>query len=150
VLVLRVPRGFVELFRLPRPTLLDAYVGKAYLRVLLLAFAGLLGIFYIGSFIDWSDNLFKGQATTSQLAQYMWYSTPQFVYYVLPLSALVGTLVTNRAPHQVQRADHHARLRRQPVSHGAAPAGASACCGAACCSPSRSRSSPPRTARRRS
>ena len=60
----------------------------------LLAFAGMLGIFYIGSFIDWSDNLFKGQATTSQLAQYMWYSTPQFVYYVLPLSALVGTLVT--------------------------------------------------------
>ena len=84
----------VDLVRLPRPTLLDAYVGKAYLRVLLLAFAGLLGIFYIGSFIDWSDNLFKGQATTSQLAQYMWYSTPQFVYYVLPLSALVGTLVT--------------------------------------------------------
>ena len=94
VLVLRVPRRFVELLRLPRPTLLDAYVGKAYLRVLLLAFAGLLGIFYIGSFIDWSDNLFKGQATSAQLAQYMWYSTPQFVYYVLPLSALVGTLVT--------------------------------------------------------
>jgi LPS export ABC transporter permease LptG/LPS export ABC transporter permease LptF len=94
VLVLRVPRRIVDLVRLPRPTLLDAYVGMAYLRVLLLAFAGLLGIFYIGSFIDWSDNLFKGQATASQLAQYMWYSTPQFVYYVLPLSALVGTLVT--------------------------------------------------------
>jgi LPS export ABC transporter permease LptG/LPS export ABC transporter permease LptF len=94
VLVLRVPKSAVDLVRLPRPSLLDAYVGKAYLRVLLLAFAGLLGIFYIGSFIDWSDNLFKGQATTSQLAQYMWYSTPQFVYYVLPLSALVGTLVT--------------------------------------------------------
>jgi LPS export ABC transporter permease LptG/LPS export ABC transporter permease LptF len=94
VLVLRVPRAVVDLVRLPRPTLLDAYVGKAYLRVLLLAFAGLLGIFYIGSFIDWSDNLFKGQATAAQLAQYMWYSTPQFVYYVLPLSALVGTLVT--------------------------------------------------------
>jgi len=94
VLVLRVPRRVTELVRLPRPTLLDAYVGKAYLRVLALAFAGMLGIFYIGSFIDWSDNLFKGQATSSQLAQYMWYSTPQFVYYVLPLSALVGTLVT--------------------------------------------------------
>ena len=94
VVVLRVPRGVVDLVRLPRPTLLDAYVGKAYLRVLLLAFAGMLGIFYIGSFIDWSDNLFKGQATGLQLAQYMWYSTPQFVYYVLPLSALVGTLVT--------------------------------------------------------
>ncbi len=94
VVVVRVPRRFAELVRLPRPTLLDAYVGKAYLRVLVLAFAGMLGIFYIGSFIDWSDNLFKGQATVVQLAQYMWYSTPQFVYYVLPLSALVGTLVT--------------------------------------------------------
>jgi LPS export ABC transporter permease LptG len=94
VLVLRVPRSVVDLVRLPRPTLLDAYVGKAYLRVLVLAFAGMLGIFYIGSFIDWSDNLFKGQATSAQLAQYMWYSTPQFIYYVLPLSALVGTLVT--------------------------------------------------------
>jgi LPS export ABC transporter permease LptG len=94
VVVVRVPRRFAELVRLPRPTLLDAYVGKAYLRVLVLAFAGMLGIFYIGSFIDWSDNLFKGQATAVQLAQYMWYSTPQFVYYVLPLSALVGTLVT--------------------------------------------------------
>ena len=37
------PRGVAELVRLPRPTLLDAYVGKAYLRVLALAFAGLLG-----------------------------------------------------------------------------------------------------------
>jgi LPS export ABC transporter permease LptG/LPS export ABC transporter permease LptF len=94
VLVVRVPKAFAELVRLPRPTLLDGYVSKAYLRVLALAFAGMLGIFYIGSFIDWSDNLFKGQATASQLAQYMWYSTPQFVYYVLPLSALVATLVT--------------------------------------------------------
>jgi LPS export ABC transporter permease LptG len=94
VLVLRVPKWAGEVFRLPRPTLLDAYVGKAYLRVLVLAFAGMLGIFYIGSFIDWSDNLFKGQASATQLALYMWYSTPQFVYYVLPLSALVATLVT--------------------------------------------------------
>jgi LPS export ABC transporter permease LptG len=94
VVVVRVPKGVVDLVRLPRPTLLDAYVGKAYLRVLALAFAGMLGIFYIGTFIDWSDNLFKGQATAVQLAQYMWYSSPQFIYYVLPLSALVATLVT--------------------------------------------------------
>jgi LPS export ABC transporter permease LptG len=54
----------------------------------------MLGIFYIASFIDWSDNLFKGQATGRQLAQFMVYSTPQYIYYVLPLSALVATLVT--------------------------------------------------------
>ena len=94
VLVLRVPAEAAQWLRLPRPTLLDAYVGKTYLRILALAFAGMMGIFYIGSFIDWADNLFKGQATTTQLIEYLWYSTPQFVYYVLPLSALVATLVT--------------------------------------------------------
>ncbi len=89
VLVIRVPQGW-----LPRLRLLDAYVSKAYLRIAALAFAGMLGIFYIASFIDWSDNLFKGQATSMQLALFMWYSTPQYVYYVLPLAALVATLVT--------------------------------------------------------
>lgn len=89
VLVIRVPQGW-----LPRFRLLDAYVAKAYLRIVALAFAGMLGIFYIASFIDWSDNLFKGQATGMQLTLFLWYSTPQYVYYVLPLAALVGTLVT--------------------------------------------------------
>jgi LPS export ABC transporter permease LptG/LPS export ABC transporter permease LptF len=87
--VIRVPYGITPSFRL-----LDSYVARAYLRVLLLAFCGMLGIFYIFCFIDWSDNLFKGQATGQQLAQFMWYSTPQYIYYVLPLSALVATLVT--------------------------------------------------------
>lgn len=89
VLVIRVPHGL-----LPRIKLLDRYVSQAYLRVLALAFVGMLGIFYIASFIDWSDNLFKGQATTVQLALFLWYSTPQYIYYVLPLAALVATLVT--------------------------------------------------------
>jgi LPS export ABC transporter permease LptG/LPS export ABC transporter permease LptF len=87
--VIRVPHGVAPSFRI-----LDSYVSRAYLRVLMLAFCGMLGIFYIFCFIDWSDNLFKGQATGQQLAQFMWYSTPQYVYYVLPLSALVATLVT--------------------------------------------------------
>ena len=42
-------RVIIELVRLPRPSLLDASVGKAYLRVLTLAVAGMLGIVYIGS-----------------------------------------------------------------------------------------------------
>ncbi len=89
VVVVRIPQGW-----LPRFRLLDGYVSRAYLRILALAFAGMLGIFYIASFIDWSDNLFKGQATGVQLALFLWYSTPQYVYYVLPLAALVATLVT--------------------------------------------------------
>lgn len=87
--VIRVPHVSV-----PRPNLLDWYVGGQYLRTCVMAFVGLLGIFYIATFIDLSDKLFKGQTTGLMLLQYLWYATPQFVYYVLPISALVATLVT--------------------------------------------------------
>lgn len=70
VVVLRVPQ-------LNLPTRLDIYMAKHYDRSFLLAFAGMLGIFYIATFIDLSDKLFKGQATTSMLLEYFYYSTPQ-------------------------------------------------------------------------
>jgi LPS export ABC transporter permease LptG len=69
-------------------------VAARYLRILVLTFAGLLGIFYISTFIDLSDELFKGQASSWMLLRYFWYATPQFIYYVLPLSILIATLVT--------------------------------------------------------
>ena len=74
--------------------LLDWYVTRFYLTWVFLAFIGLLGIFYISTFIDLSDKLFKGQTTGVMLLEYFWYATPQFMYYVLPISALVSTLVT--------------------------------------------------------
>jgi LPS export ABC transporter permease LptG len=89
VLVVRVPQGIM-----PRFGILDSYIGWLYLRVFALTFLGLLGIFYIATFIDLSDKLFKGQATGAQLVLFLWYSSPQFIYYLLPLSALIGTLVT--------------------------------------------------------
>ena len=74
--------------------LLDRYVSKQYLKIVMLSFVGLLGIFYISTFVDLSDKLFKGDTTALMLLEYFWYATPQFVYYVLPISALVATLVT--------------------------------------------------------
>ena len=67
---------------------------KVYIGVVLLAFVGLLGIFYISNFIDLSDKLFKGQTTGWMLVQYFWFATPQFAYYVVPIAALIATLVT--------------------------------------------------------
>ena len=84
-----VPR--LGLFRL---NLLDWYVAKLYTAIVSLGFFGLLGIFYISTFIDLSDKLFKGQATGRMLLEYFWYATPQYAYYVLPISALIATLVT--------------------------------------------------------
>jgi len=89
LVVVRWPR-----LGLPAPSLLDRYITRRHLGVLALAFAGLLALFYISSFIDLSDELFKGQASAWLLGQYLWYATPQFSYYVLPLSILIATLVT--------------------------------------------------------
>ena len=89
VVVLRFPRVWY-----PRPTLLDGYIARLYLRVAGLAFVAMMGIFYIATFIDLSDKLFKKQATGAMLLQFFWYATPQFVYYVVPLSVLLGALVT--------------------------------------------------------
>ena len=74
--------------------ILDWYVTKVYLGIAVLAFVGLLGIFYISTFIDLSDKLFKGETSGQLLIQYLWYATPQFSYFVLPIAALVATLVT--------------------------------------------------------
>ena len=75
-------------------TLLDGYVVKLYLSWLSLAFLGLLGIFYISTFIDLSDKLFRGDTDGRTLLAYFWFATPQFIYYLIPVSALVATLVT--------------------------------------------------------
>ncbi len=75
-------------------SLLDRYVAKQYLRLVVLSFVGLLGIFYIVTFLEIYDRLLRGDTTLDMVLRYFWYATPQWVYYVLPISALVATLVT--------------------------------------------------------
>ena len=74
--------------------LLDRYVAKQYFKLVALSFVGFLGIFYIATFLEISDRLFRGDTTLDVVLEYFWYATPQWVYYVLPISALVATLVT--------------------------------------------------------
>lgn len=89
VVVFRIPQ-----FDLPRPNLLDIYVGKQYLRILGMTIVGLLGLFYISTFIDLSDKLFKGQTTVSQLLEFLAWSTPQFLAYIIAIAVLLSALVT--------------------------------------------------------
>jgi LPS export ABC transporter permease LptG len=89
LLVIRVPR-----LDLPSPKLIDVYISREYLRVFLLGVLGLLGIFYISTFIDMMDKLFRGETTTLMLLRYFVFETPQFVYFVIPMSVLVAALVT--------------------------------------------------------
>ena len=78
----------------PRPTLLDLYVTKQYLSIFLLSFGALVGIFYISTLIDLADKLFGGVAPVPLLLRYFYFATPQFVYYIIPMAALLATLVT--------------------------------------------------------
>lgn len=89
VVVVRIPH-----INIPGPRLLDVYVSREYLRIFLLGVIGLLGIFYISTFIDLVDKLFRGEATSAMLLRYFYFRTPQFVYYVIPMGVLVSTLVT--------------------------------------------------------
>jgi LPS export ABC transporter permease LptG len=89
VLVIRVPR-----FAAPALGLLDQYVSRAYLRVAGIAFVALLSLFYISTFLDKSDKIFKGQAPASSVLALLVYMTPQFVYFVIPIAALLSVLVT--------------------------------------------------------
>lgn len=77
-----------------RPSLLDMYVGLLYVRMLALCLTGMAGLFYISTFIDLSDNLFKGTATTAMLLQYFWFATPQYLYYIIALAVLLAAIVT--------------------------------------------------------
>jgi len=87
--VIRVPH-----FNFPRPALLDLYVSSQYLRIFFLGLFSLLGIFYISTFMDLADRLFRGTATTALMLRYFVFQTPQYIYYIIPMSVLVSTLVT--------------------------------------------------------
>jgi LPS export ABC transporter permease LptG len=89
VLVIRFPA-----FSLPRPRLMDLYVGRRYIRTVTLAFVGMLALYYIGEFIELSEKLSKGQATLPKVAEYFYYATPKFIYFVVPLATLVAVLTT--------------------------------------------------------
>ncbi|MSO84258.1 MAG: LPS export ABC transporter permease LptF, partial [Acidobacteria bacterium] len=79
---------------LPMLGILDRYVASTYARIAGLSAFAMAGIFYISTFLDLSDKVFRGQATWSMLWAYFWYVTPQYVYYILPLAVLLATLVT--------------------------------------------------------
>jgi len=89
VLVVRIPH-----IDWPRPRLLDLYIARLYLVVFMLSFATLIGVFYISTFIDLADKLYRGSATPRLLARFFYWQTPQYVFYIIPLSALVAALVT--------------------------------------------------------
>ena len=89
VVVVRVPQ-----LALPRPNPLDLYVARTYLRMLMMSVVGIMGLFYISTFLDKSDKLFKGEVTLAMLLQFLWWETLQFLYYIIAIAVLLSAIVT--------------------------------------------------------
>ncbi|CAN5878502.1 hypothetical protein BH18ACI5_BH18ACI5_13890 [soil metagenome] len=89
VLVVKFPR-----IRVPGVGILDRYISRLYIHIAGLSTFALLGLFYIASFLDRSEKIFKGQATTGKVLEFLLYSSPQFIYFVIPIAALLSVLVT--------------------------------------------------------
>lgn len=89
VVVIRIPQ-----FELPRPNLIDLYIARMYARTLGISIVGIMGLFYISAFIDKSDKLFKGQVTLGTLLAFLWWETPQFLYYIIAIAVLLSAIVT--------------------------------------------------------
>ena len=89
VVVVKIPH-----VSLPRLSILDWYVLKQGLWISALSAAALLALFYVASFIDLSDHLFTGRTTGFMVLTFLWFSSPQFLYYLVPLAVLMGALVT--------------------------------------------------------
>jgi len=74
--------------------ILDRYVGRIYARIFALSVVGMAMLFYVSAFVELSEKVFQGNGTWGILATFLWYSTPHYLYYVIPLSVLLATLVT--------------------------------------------------------
>lgn len=74
--------------------ILDRYVALTYVRLLGLSALALGGMFYVSAFIDLSEKVFKGMGTWTMLGTFFVYTTPQYLYYIVPLSVLLASLVT--------------------------------------------------------
>jgi LPS export ABC transporter permease LptG len=91
---LRRRRWGLPRLRVPLVRVLDVYISREYLRLVVIGIVGLLALFYVSTFIDLADKLFRGETTWAMLTRYFYFRTPQFVYYVIPMSVLVSALVT--------------------------------------------------------
>jgi LPS export ABC transporter permease LptF/LPS export ABC transporter permease LptG len=89
VVVLRVPRP-----SLPSPSLLDRYIGRAYVAHFSLVLVAFLAVFVLAEFMDLFDDIQQHHVKGATVLHYYGFHVPAVAYLVLPVAALVGPLVT--------------------------------------------------------
>ena len=90
VVVIRIPH-----FDLPRPTLLDLYVARAVPAVFLLGVRrAARDLLHLDVHRPGRQAVSAARRRRGMLLRYFYFATPQYVYYIIPMAALVATLVT--------------------------------------------------------
>lgn len=84
--------------RLPRlslrfPNILDRYIIRKYVAIFFLVFLALILISIIVTFFERIDNIYEHDKSITLLFEYIRYNVPEFIYYILPVTALTAALL---------------------------------------------------------
>ena len=81
------------LFRLPFPNILDRYIMRKFIGLFLLIFLALMALIVVVTFFERLNVVYEHNKPIGLLAQFIWYSCPEFMYYILPVAALTSALL---------------------------------------------------------
>jgi len=82
------------LYRLPFPNILDRYIMRKFISLFLLVFLGLMALTVVVTFFERLNIVYEHNKPVGLLNQFIWFSSPQFMYYILPVAALTAMLLT--------------------------------------------------------
>ncbi len=74
--------------------ILDRYVVRRMFLIFFLVFSSLLLVFYIINILELIDNIIENKIPFFYVLKYDYYSTPEFVTIILPISILTSVLLT--------------------------------------------------------
>jgi LPS export ABC transporter permease LptF/LPS export ABC transporter permease LptG len=81
-------------FSLRFPNILDRYILRKYLLIFGMAFFSMLFIFVIVTFFERIGSVYEHNKPLSLFFHFIWLKMPEFIHYVLPVSALIAALLS--------------------------------------------------------
>ncbi len=89
----RLVSSFPRIF-LPFPNIIDRYIMRKYLSIFAFVFLSALSVSAIVSFFDRIDSVYEHNKPLGLLFAFIWYKIPESVQYILPVTALIATLLS--------------------------------------------------------
>jgi LPS export ABC transporter permease LptF/LPS export ABC transporter permease LptG len=81
-------------YSLPFPNIIDRYIMRKYLAIFGFVFVSVLSVSVIISFFERVDSVYENNKPLSLLFSFIWYKIPESMQYILPVTALIATLLS--------------------------------------------------------